>query len=178
MSAPDLKRIRGIVLDVDGVLTDGSVYLSEDGRESKRFSIADGTAHLWARMAGYHLAWVSGRRSEATTRRGEELAVERVYQGVRDKTARIREWGESLGIELDEILYMGDDHIDLPVFEAVGVSVAPADAAPEVRDRATHVTRAGGGAGAVREAIRWLLAGAGRLDEATGRYRTSLTEEP
>lgn len=178
MSRPDLERIRGVVLDVDGVLTDGSVYVSGDGAESKRFSIADGTGLYWARMAGYDVAWVSGRESAATTRRGAELGVEWVYQGVRDKTARIREWATDRGMEMDAILYMGDDHIDLPVFEVVGVSVAPADAAPEVRAAANHVTDAKGGEGAVREAVRWLLEGAGRLEEATGRYRASLTEEP
>lgn len=177
MTRPELERIKGVAFDVDGVLTDGCVYVSGDGRESKRFSIADGTGLYWARMAGYHVAWVSGRRSDATTRRGEELGVEWVYQGVRDKTARIRAWADARGIGLDEVLYMGDDHIDLPVFEAVAVSVAPADAAPEVKAAASHVTDAKGGEGAVREAVRWLLEGAGRLEQATGRYRESLTEE-
>ena len=177
MSDPARERIRGLVFDVDGVLTDGSVYVSTDGRESKRFSILDGTALMWARLAGYRVAWLSGRSSEATTRRAEELDIERVYQGVRDKSGRIRAWAEETGLTMDEILYMGDDHIDLPVFELVGIGVAPAGADPEVRERATHVTTAGGGEGAVREAIRWVLSGAGRLEEVTGRYRSGLRED-
>lgn len=177
MTDPARERIRGLVFDVDGVLTDGSVYVSGDGRESKRFSILDGTALVWARLAGYRVAWVSGRSSDATTRRAEELHIEWVYQGVRDKPGRVREWARRLDLELDEILYMGDDHIDLPVFDIVGIGVTPADADPEVRDAATHVTAAHGGNGAVREAIRWVLAGAGRLEEITGRYRSGLVEE-
>lgn len=177
MGDPARERIRGLVFDVDGVLTDGSVYVGEDGRESKRFSILDGTALMWARLAGYHVAWVSGRASDATARRAEELDIEGVYQGVRDKAGRIRRWAEELGLELDEILYMGDDHIDLPVFDVVGLGVTPANADPEVRERANHVTVARGGEGAVREAIRWVLVGAGRLDEVTRRYRSGLVEE-
>lgn len=174
MADPALERIRGIVFDVDGVLTDGSVYVSGSGEESKRFSILDGTAIYWCRLMEYEVALVSGRTSKATARRAAELGIEAVYQGVRDKTARIIAWADERGLSLDEVLYMGDDHIDLPVFEAVGVSVAPASADPEVRASATHVTDRSGGEGAVREAIRWLLEGSGRLDETTRRYRRSL----
>lgn len=177
MTDPARERIRGLVFDVDGVLTDGTVYVSADGGESKRFSILDGTALMWARLAGYRVAWLSGRESNATTRRAEELDIEWVYQGVRDKSRRVREWAESVGLELEEILYMGDDHIDLPVFEIVGISVTPANADAEIRDRATHVTEARGGEGAAREAIRWVLAGAGKLEQVTGRYRAALGEE-
>lgn len=171
-------RIRGIALDVDGVLTDGTVAISSSGEESKRFSILDGTAIVWCRMLGYHLALVSGRESKATALRAEELGIREVYQGVRDKAARVAEWADSNGLALEEVLYMGDDHIDLPVFDAVGVSVAPANADPHVRARATHVTAARGGDGAVREAIEWLLAGAGRLEEALAAYRERVTGEP
>lgn len=176
VAEPDLKRIRGLVLDVDGVLTDGGVYISDSGEESKRFSILDGTAIYWCRLMGFEIALVSGRASDATARRAAELGIEAVYQGVRDKTARVAEWAEERRLTLDEVLYMGDDHIDLPVFEAVGVSVAPASADPEVRAAATHVTERGGGRGAVRDAIRWLLEESGRLEETTARYRRSLRE--
>ena len=168
-------RIRGIAFDVDGVLTDGTVAISSSGEESKRFSIPDGTAILWCRMLGYELALVSGRESKATTIRAEELGIREVYQGVRDKTARVATWADSKGLALEEVLYMGDDHIDLPVFEAVGLSVAPAGADPYVRAQASHVTAARGGEGAVREAVEWLLEGAGRLEEALSAYRERVT---
>jgi 3-deoxy-D-manno-octulosonate 8-phosphate phosphatase (KDO 8-P phosphatase) len=171
------KGVRGLVFDVDGVLTDGTVEISSSGAESKRFSIQDGTALLWCRLLGYELALVSGRQSGATSIRAAELGIDEVYQGVRDKAARVTQWAGSKGLALDEVLYMGDDHIDLPVFDVVGVSVAPANADPHVRARATHVTTARGGDGAVREAIEWLLAEAGRLDEALAAYRERFTGE-
>lgn len=174
MGDPALARIRGLVFDVDGVLTDGNVFLSADGEETKRFSILDGTALYWCRLLGFELALVSGRASRATAARAAELGIESVYQGVRDKVAVVTEWAARSGLELDEVLYMGDDHIDVPVFERVGVSVAPASADPEIRSRVTHVTRRAGGDGAVREAIRWLLEETGRLKEATSLYRASL----
>lgn len=170
-----LTRIRGLVFDVDGVLTDGSVYIADDGGELKRFSVPDGTALAWCRMLGYRLAWVSGRASEATSRRAAELGIEAVYQGVRNKAARVAQWAAGEGLGLDEVLYMGDDHIDLPVFSEVGVSVAPANADVEIRRRATHVTEARGGDGAAREAIQWLLRGAGRWDETMRTYRDGLS---
>jgi len=173
---PDCSRIRGLAFDVDGVLTDGSVYIGASGEELKRFSILDGTALYWCRMLGYELALVSGRSSAATARRAEELGIGAVYQGVRDKAAQVAAWAADAGLEMDEILYMGDDHIDLPVFEAVGISVAPASADLDVRERATHVTNQAGGEGAVREAVQWLLSSAGRLDEAMALYRTRLVD--
>ncbi len=174
----DLARIRGVALDVDGVLTDGTVYLSGDGLEIKRFNVLDGVALVWCRLLGYRMALVSGRESPSTTRRARELRVEAVYQGVRDKAGQVAEWAAEQGLALDEVLYMGDDHIDLPVFAEVGVSVAPAGADRAVRDAATHVTARRGGEGAVREAMEWLLAGAGRLEEAHAAYRSLLLEDP
>jgi 3-deoxy-D-manno-octulosonate 8-phosphate phosphatase (KDO 8-P phosphatase) len=171
------RRVRGLVFDVDGVLTDGTVEISSSGHESKRFSILDGTALLWCRMLGYELALVSGRESGATAIRAAELGIHEVYQGVRDKAARVAAWAGSKGLDLDEVLYMGDDHIDLPVFDAVAVSVAPANADPLVRSRATHVTAARGGDGAVREAVEWLLSGAGRLEEALAAYRKRVSDD-
>jgi 3-deoxy-D-manno-octulosonate 8-phosphate phosphatase (KDO 8-P phosphatase) len=177
MGDTDPARIRAFVFDVDGVLTDGAVYIAGSGEEMKRFSILDGPAFHWCRLMGYEVALLSGRRSGATARRAEELGVESVYQGVRDKARQVAAWAAERRLRPDEILYMGDDQIDLPVFEVAGIAVAPANAAPEVRERATHVTRRRGGEGAVREAVEWLLLRAGRLDEARRRYRDGLTEE-
>lgn len=174
----DLGRIRGLAFDVDGVLTDGSVYISTTGEELKRFSVLDGTALYWCRMLGYELALISGRHSAATTRRAEELGIGAVYQGVRDKAGQVAAWAEERGLDLDEILYMGDDHIDLPVFDKVAVSVAPAGADLEIRERATYVTTRPGGAGAVREAVQWLLSSTGRLEEVLALYRQGLVDAP
>lgn len=174
MDEAALRRVRGLVLDVDGVLTDAGVWVGGDGHEMKRFSILDGTAIYWCRLLGFEIALVSGRSSPATARRAAELGIEAVYQGVRDKAARVAAWATEKGLELDEVMYMGDDHIDLPVFERVGVAVAPGSADPEIRAAADHVTTRGGGEGAVREAIRWLLESSGRMDEAIARYRASL----
>jgi len=169
-----LTKVRGLVFDVDGVLTDASVYIGEDGSELKRFSIQDGTGIYWSRMLGFEIALVSGRHSAATTRRAVELGIEAVYQGVRDKPGRIATWAGERGLAMDEILYVGDDLIDLPVFEAVGVAVAPANAVRIVREKADHVTAASGGDGAVREVVEWLLESTGRIEEAWEAYRGSL----
>jgi 3-deoxy-D-manno-octulosonate 8-phosphate phosphatase (KDO 8-P phosphatase) len=172
-----LDRVRAIALDVDGVLTDGTVYVGGDGMELKRFSVLDGVSLVWCRLLGYRIALVSGRESAATTRRARELGVEAVYQGVRDKAWQVAAWAAEQGVALDEVLYMGDDHIDLPVFAEVGVSVTPANADAAVRGAATHVTTARGGEGAVREAVEWMLAGAGRLEEAHAAYGAWLLGE-
>lgn len=177
MTESALERIRGIVLDVDGVLTDGTVYLGGEGEEIKRFSILDGVSLIWCRLVGYRIAIVSGRGSVATARRARELGIEAVYQGVQDKAWQVAAWAAEQGLALDEVLYMGDDHIDLPVFEEVGVSVAPANADAAVRRGAMHVTQASGGQGAVREAVEWLLTGTGRLEEALEAYRAFLQQE-
>jgi 3-deoxy-D-manno-octulosonate 8-phosphate phosphatase (KDO 8-P phosphatase) len=178
MSETALERVRGIVLDVDGVLTDGTVYLGAEGMELKRFSILDGVGLVWCRLLGYRIAIVSGRHSEATDRRARELGIEAVYQGVRDKAWQVAAWAAEQGLALDEVLYMGDDHIDLPVFAEVGVSVAPANADAIVRASASFVTERAGGAGAVREAVEWMLTNVGRLDEALEAYRSMLLAEP
>lgn len=169
-----LQAVRGVALDVDGVLTDGGVFVGREGNEFKRFSVLDGPAVHWCRGLGIELAIVSGRASPATTARAAELGIDTVYQGVRDKAAQVSAWAADVGLELDEVMYVGDDHIDLPVFDIVGVCVAPANAEPEVRERADHVTRRSGGDGALREAVEWLLNGTGRLEEAVDRYRAGL----
>ena len=165
-----MRAVRGIALDVDGVLTDGGVFVGRDGAEFKRFSVLDGPAIHWCRGVGLELAIVSGRASPATTTRAAELGIEAVYQGVRDKATQVSTWAAENGLSLAEVMYVGDDHIDLPVFEIVGVCVAPANAEAELRARADYVTERRGGDGALREAIEWLLGGTGRLAGAVERY--------
>ena len=150
-------RLKLLLLDVDGVLTDGIVYIGSDGYEAKAFSIRDGASIVWAQRSGLEIALLSGRPSEATSRRAAELGIKSVIQVGPEKRAPFRKLLEDRKLDASEIAYMGDDFLDLPVLQLAGVSAAPGDAAPEVRDRVHWVSNAGGGRGAVREFIEALL---------------------
>ena len=163
-------RIRVLLLDVDGVLTNGIVYMHADGSESKGFHIHDGAAIVWAQQAGLTVAWLSGRRSAATTQRAAELAVRIVVQGVTNKLDAFRRIVRDEGVAEDAVAYMGDDLIDLPVLARAGLSAAPADAASDVRDRVAWVSSARGGRGAVRELIEMILKAQRRWDGIVGEY--------
>ena len=151
------SHIRLLVLDVDGVLTDGLLVYGPSGEETKRFHVRDGLAMQAARMAGIEVAIVSGRASAAVTRRMSELGIVEVHQGITDKAAELRAMLGRLGIGAHEAAVMGDDLPDLPVMKMAGLGLAPSDAAPEVRRAAAWVSRARGGHGAVREAVEMLL---------------------
>lgn len=151
------SRIRLLVLDVDGVLTDGELVYGPSGEETKRFHVRDGLAIQVARRAGIEIAIVSGRASAAVTRRMSELGITEVHQGIDDKAAAVRALMGRLHLEAPEVAAMGDDLPDLPVMKMAGLALAPSDAAPEARRAAAWVTRARGGRGAVREAIEMLL---------------------
>jgi 3-deoxy-D-manno-octulosonate 8-phosphate phosphatase (KDO 8-P phosphatase) len=150
------RRIRLLLLDVDGVLTDGTVHIHSAGGESKAFSIRDGAAIVWARAQGLEIGLLSGRASDATSRRAAELGIELVVQG-QDKPALFAGVLQARAIPADAVCYVGDDIQDLPVLAAAGLSAAPADAAPEVRERVHWISRSNGGRGAVREIIEVLL---------------------
>lgn len=151
------SRIRLLVLDVDGVLTDGELVYGPSGEETKRFHVRDGLAIQVARRAGIEIAIVSGRASAAVTRRMSELGITEVHQGIDDKAAAVRALMGRLHLKAPEVAAMGDDLPDLPVMKMAGLALAPSDAAPEARRAAAWVTRARGGRGAVREAIEMLL---------------------
>ncbi len=166
----DAKQIRLLMLDVDGVLTDGSLFIAGDGRETKRFNVRDGLGiKLWLNM-GLDIAIVSGRKSDATSRRAAELGITRVEQGAPDKLASLERLCCELGIERDQVACMGDDLPDLPPMRAAGWAIAVGDGDARVRASADHVTRLPGGRGAVREAIEHLLEKMGLLDEAIAHY--------
>jgi len=156
-AAGKAPRTRLLVLDVDGVLTDGVLVYGASGEEIKRFHVRDGLAMQQARRAGVEVAIVSGRASAAVTRRMSELGVVEVHQGVGDKEALLRGLLARLGVSAAETAVMGDDLPDLPLMRMAGIAMAPVDAAPEVRQAADWVSRLAGGHGAVREAIEWLL---------------------
>lgn len=151
------RHIRLLVLDVDGVLTDGVLTYGPSGEETKRFHVRDGLAIQSARRAGLEIAVVSGRASAAVTRRMSELGVVEVHQGVADKDSLVRGLLARLGVAPVDTAVMGDDLLDLPLMRMAGLGLAPADAVPEVRRAAAWVARSGGGQGAVREAVEMLL---------------------
>ncbi len=160
---PAPARIKALFLDVDGVLTDGQIYLDGRGHELKVFNTKDGHGMRKAASAGITLCWVSGRSSPATARRARELAVPFCYQGVRDKRARLEAVRRKLGLSREETASIGDDEQDIPMFAATGLSACPADAAPAARKAATIVLKSPGGRGAVREFIEQILRRNGRL---------------
>jgi 3-deoxy-D-manno-octulosonate 8-phosphate phosphatase (KDO 8-P phosphatase) len=160
-----------LLLDVDGVLTDGSVIYADDGSELKRFNVRDGSGlKLW-HAAGKRSAIVSGRMSAAVERRASELGIGPVLQGREDKRAALAEVLAATGLRAEQVCAVGDDLPDLPVLRRCGLAVAVGDACPEVRAAAHLVTSAPGGRGAVREAIEWLLKLTGRWDVLIDRYR-------
>ena len=158
------RRVRLLLLDVDGVLTDGRIFLDDRGGEAKAFSIRDGAAIVWARREGIDVGFLSGRPSGATTRRATELGVTLVAQVGPDKRQAFGNLLTTAGVQGDEVAYMGDDLMDLPVLAKVGLAASPADAAAEVQARVHWVSGAPGGHGAVRELIELLLKARGRWD--------------
>ncbi|MBM3979465.1 MAG: phenylphosphate carboxylase subunit delta [Planctomycetes bacterium] len=158
-----------LVLDVDGVLTDGSVIYADDGSELKRFHVRDGSGlKLW-RAAGKRAAIISGRKSVAVERRAAELGVAPVLQGRDDKPAALAEVLAATGLRAEQACAIGDDLPDVGLFQNCGLAIAVADACTEARAAAHYVTAVHGGRGAVRDAIEWLLKLTGRWDELTAR---------
>jgi 3-deoxy-D-manno-octulosonate 8-phosphate phosphatase (KDO 8-P phosphatase) len=153
-----MNGIKCLILDVDGVLTDGSIWLNEHGVELKRFHIHDGLGIKRLQSAGITVAIISGRSSQAVTARMTELQVPYVYQGCADKLAVFNQLIQKLGIKPSEVAYAGDDLPDLPVMRVVGLSIAVANACPEVRACAHWLTEKTGGNGAVREICDRILA--------------------
>jgi 3-deoxy-D-manno-octulosonate 8-phosphate phosphatase (KDO 8-P phosphatase) len=164
------RRVRLLVLDVDGVLTDGRMILSEHGDELKSFHTHDGMGVAVARRAGIKVAIVTGEKSVIGQRRGAKLGVEEIVLGSRRKAETVEELGVKLGVELDEIAFMGDDLLDIPALERAGLAVAPANAVPEVRAMVDVVTRAHGGAGAVRECVELILRAQGGWTSAVRAF--------
>ena len=151
------EKIRALVLDVDGVMTDGKITFLPDHKEAKTFHTRDGLGIQLIMAAGLHVAVISGRESELVARRCSELGVSVLLQGIQDKAAAVEQIRTHLDVTLEGMAYVGDDLPDLPAFHRVGLAFAVADAAPEVRQAAHVVLRTNGGQGAVREACERLL---------------------
>lgn len=154
-------RVRYLLLDVDGVLTDGTIYLDSAGREIKAFNILDGSGIRLALTAGLGVGLLSGRRSPVVTRRARELGIRDVHQGASDKAAVYERLRRRHALRDAEVAYMGDDVIDLPLFARVGLAVSVPNAHARVRAAAHWTTVSPGGRGAVRELIDLVLAARG-----------------
>lgn len=167
-----LAAIRLLILDVDGTLTDGAIWLGEH-EELKGFHIADGLGLKALMRAGVDVAIVTGRTSAAVTRRARELGIDHLFQKTRDKTRCVGILQRRLGLEREAVASMGDDLVDFQLFTACGFNFAVADAAPELRDAADLVTSKPGGHGAAREAAELILKARGDWDAVVDRFRKS-----
>ena len=159
-----------LVLDVDGVLTDGTFVLHGDAGEWKAFHASDGLGLRLLMDAGVKVAFLTGRDSPTVTRRGTELRVHAIVQGRRDKAEGLQELCAQFGVEAAHAAYMGDDLVDIPAMRAAGRGAAPADARPEAREAADWVAPSAGGHGAVRDLCEHILRGMGRWDAVRQRY--------
>lgn len=164
------RAVRLLVMDVDGVLTDGRMFLTERGDELKAFHSRDGVAIALARQAGLRTAMVTGESSTIAKTRGDRLGVDAVVLGARRKGDAVEALCAQFGVPLPAAAFVGDDLLDIPALQRVGLAVAVADAAPEVRAVCHLVTRAAGGRGAVRECVERILRAQGRWRSAVEAY--------
>ena len=163
-------NIRLIVFDVDGVLTDGSLYIGDDGQEYKAFNSKDGHGMVMLQHSGVEIAIITGRTSEVVRIRMASLGIERVYQGKREKLPAYEELKQITGYSDQQIAYVGDDIVDLPVMTRVGLAIAVQDAHTLTKQHAHWVTPSGGGRGAAREVCELLMDAQGTLQSALQHY--------
>jgi 3-deoxy-D-manno-octulosonate 8-phosphate phosphatase (KDO 8-P phosphatase) len=164
------KQLKLLILDVDGVLTDGKLFFDNQGNEYKSFHARDGHGIKLLRQTGVEVAVISGRNSNSTALRMKNLGIEHVYQGHEDKRAAFNELIEKLGITPEQAAHVGDDLLDLPVMTRVGLAIAVADANFAVKQRADWCTTLPGGHGAVREVCDFIMQAQGRFDEILNVY--------
>jgi len=170
MSDDRCKSVELILSDVDGVMTDGGIIYDNDGVEVKRFHIRDGLGvKLW-QGAGFRFGILTARSSHIVKRRATELGVDLLRQGFEDKGPIAEQVMDELGLSANQVCYVGDDLLDLPVMRHVGWSVAVADAAPEVCNAADYVTARAGGQGAVRETVETILKAKGVWEDVIRRF--------
>jgi 3-deoxy-D-manno-octulosonate 8-phosphate phosphatase (KDO 8-P phosphatase) len=172
------RRLKLVLSDVDGVMTNGTVLLLPDGGEARAFHVRDGLGVVLAHRAGLRTGIVSGRSSEVVSRRAAELGMAVVRQGVRDKAAELRSILDHEGLEAHQVAYIGDDVNDLAVFAGAGLSAAPSDAPLEVRLQAFMVMEAPGGQGCLREFIEAILRARGEWETLTESLGALLDSGP
>ena len=170
----NIKNIKMIISDVDGVWTDGTFYKGVDGQEFKKFTVLDGVGIAMARAAELKIALISGRYSPATDSRAKELNITDVYNGTLNKIKPYKELKLKYSLDDSEIAYIGDDLIDIPIMEKVIMPIAVANADSRVKKIAKYVTKISGGNGAFRDAIEWVIEKQGRKSEVLERMRKKI----
>ena len=165
--------IRLVIFDVDGVLTDGSLFLGDDGQEYKAFHSKDGHGMKMLQRAGVKIAIITGRTSEVVRIRMQSLGIQHVFQGIEDKRSAYAELKRLVGLEDRQIAYVGDDVVDLPVMTQVGLAITVADGHALVKQHAHWVTASGGGRGAAREVCEMLMDAQDKLQPALAAYLES-----
>lgn len=165
-----IARIRLLAVDVDGVMTDGSIVYTDEGQELKFFDVKDGHGIKLLAKSGIETAIITARKSKVVEHRAANLGIHLVYQGRLDKVGAFEEILSKTGLKASEAAYMGDDLVDLPLLLRVGLPLTVADAADEVKERVSYVTRKPGGRGAVREAAELILRGQGKWERVVASY--------
>ncbi|NPA72814.1 MAG: HAD hydrolase family protein [Gammaproteobacteria bacterium] len=155
--AAKANKIKLLILDVDGVLTNNMLIYSDDGQEHKAFNTRDGHGMVLLQKSGIDIGIITGRKSQLVTNRMTDLKVKHLYQGVPDKLPTFLKLVEELGLALDEIAYIGDDILDLPILMRIGLAVTPADGDGEVKSRVDYISPYKGGQGCVRETCEIIL---------------------
>jgi len=151
------KNIKLIVSDVDGVLTDNTIYIDDNGTESKKFSIADGVGAYLAKKFGLEIALISARKSKATEIRAKQLKIKYVFLGREDKLRIYEKIKKDLKLRDSQIAYLGDDIVDIPVLKKAGIPICVKDASTLIKKYADYITKAEGGRGALREVVEMVL---------------------
>lgn len=165
------KDVRLLILDVDGVLTDGRIVIDDRGMESKFFDEKDGHGLKLLMRAHIEVVLLSGRESAATRHRASELGISKVYQNIHNKTEAYQHILKASGVKDQEVGYVGDDLVDLPLLKRAGFSAVVADSVKEIKPFADYVTEKEGGRGAIREIIELILKSQGKWEEVTARYQ-------
>lgn len=164
------KKIELVIFDVDGVMTDGSLFLGDDGQEYKAFNSLDGHGMRMLQEGGVRVAIITGRTSNVVEHRMKDLGVDLIYQGYRDKTPAFESLLSEVKLSMEQVAYVGDDVVDLPVMSRVGFAVAVQSAHPYVKKHAHWITQHSGGRGAVRDVCELLLEARGLLDNKLESY--------
>ena len=173
----NINSIKMIISDIDGVWTDGCVYIGNENYEMKKFNVNDGAGVALLRVSGIKLALISGRKSIATELRAAELKIEDLYNGTLNKIIPYEELKLKYNLKDSEVAYVGDDLIDIPVMEKVAVPIATQNAVDLCKKASVHDTDKQGGEGAFREAVEWILKEQGRLEQVILDLKNKVIEE-